>query len=147
MPYHDPFPPAEPPRVDGVLLSHLIPVVFGDWSGDGHGGIDRQYFWSNHPVSVWRRAIYDGECKSGVNLRDICGDYEDTSISPEIESKLKAAGYSCDFKNPECITPQDYMNIFLFLLSLGNPRIIYHNIRHGPHYQEVHAGGYGLFND
>lgn len=150
MTYTDPFPPTDPPRVDGVILSHLIPVVFGDWSGDGHEGTSRQYFWSNQPVSVWRQAVYAGECKVGISLQKICSGYEETTVDASVVAKLRTAGFAQEFEgcveeDQQGISPYDFECIFFFLLVTGNPRILYQRIEHGSHHQEVHPGGYGLY--
>lgn len=145
----DPFPPYDAPEG----LSHLIPIVFGDWSSDGHGHNSRTYVWSNKGTAAWRKALAEGEAKAGVTLEDIAGGFEDRTIQKETFESLKARGFEAPPNSWWDPGERDTLEIdlgyfeelFFYLVSLGDSTLSWSRLDAGAHHQEVHPGGYGLF--
>lgn len=141
------------PTVDGVRLEFLIPIVFGDWSGDGHSDSSREYVWSNRVVPEWKMALIKGQKSVGVDLKDICGGYGERTIEDGVVEILRSHGFEHKFNcdkyegDPQEMTPHDFKVIFLFLVGKGDPDLRYMQIKHGTHSQEIHPGGYGLYGD
>lgn len=131
---------------------NLIPVVFGDWSNDGHGEAERVYVWSNKGIAEWRAAFASGCRKTKVNLPDaVAADYGDRSISAAALAALRATGLHI---TPEGETPDgavihlgEFEEMFFHLVRVGDPSITFKRLKNGPHHMEVHPGGYGLFGE
>ncbi len=141
------------PTVDGVYLEFLIPIVFGDWSGDGHSDSGREYVWSNRLVPEWKLALAAGQRAVGVVLKDICGRNNERTIADDVVSTLRSNGFTHEFEcnkyggEPQEMTSHDFKEIFFFLVEKGDPNLRYQRIQYGTHSQEVHPGGYGLYGD
>lgn len=149
----DPFPPyTAPPE-----LPHLVVIVFGDWSDDGHGKTSRTYVWSNKGVADWRAAHAKGDELVGFKIEDdIAAEYEQRGVSKELVEKAFAAGWDYKFDEYALRDLEDsgeytfyhdnYESLFFFIAKLGDPELKWQELQGGQHHQEVHAGGYGLFS-
>lgn len=136
---------------------YLIPIVFGAWSGDGHGDTSREYVWSEGDVARWNAAISMGEEEIGVSLRNICGLFEERSLYFEEFKLLREAGWGWEFKDyRDRVIPDDdddsremdtgaFRDLFFFVVSKGDPLLQWTPILNGRHHMEVHPGGYGLY--
>lgn len=77
-------------------LLHIIELVVGDFSGDGHGQTDTTVIRSNLSPKEIRTAYQLGVNKSGVELFFIARDYEDGCLYSVDAQKLVAAGLNPD---------------------------------------------------
>ena len=152
--HDDPFPPHTAPSD----MPHLVPVVFGDWSGDGHRNTEREYFWSNRGISEWRVALSRGCRLVGVDLSEVvAADYEDPTIEVNDLAKIRASGFEGLLEADNPATPEverrreitfgDFRALFLHLLCVGDDGLRYAEIEHSTHHMEVHPGGYGLLGE
>ena len=147
---NDQFAPYSAPKAE----PYLIPIVFGDWSNDGHGESIREYVWSNKGIRAWRDAFVKGCEAVGVDLaEDVASDYECSRIEGADLAKLRASGFARELGNePEVdgsteIDPDEFREMFFHLVTKGDPEITCVILGHSPHHMEVHPGGYGLLGD
>lgn len=134
-------------------------LSIGDWSGDGHGIHEDFTVLSNRPVEVVREAHYKMEEKTGIQIEEICSEYEEDEIEAEKVQALKELGFG--FENStgmgEGITnPAEMARLWMFLLQKTDPSLkleIAPNDMPTLHFygfdgQGRHIGfvGYGLFS-
>lgn len=146
----DPFAPypstaAEP---------HLIPIVFGDWSGDGHGNTVREYVFSNKGIVAWRAAFAAGCTLAGVDLKEqVTAHYEDRTIDGVDLAKLRASGFERKLSGkPDTdgaveIDFDEFREMFFHLVGIGDASLTCTTLEHSTRRMEVHPGGYGLLGD
>lgn len=128
---------------------NLIPVVFGDWSNDGHGESVREYVWSNKGIAEWRTAFTAGCKRTKVNLSgNVAAGYGDGRISAKDLAALRATGLHIAPANESAdgatISLGEFMEAFFHLVRVGDPTITFKRLKNGAHHMEVHPGGYGL---
>lgn len=134
-------------------MPFLVPIVFGDWSNDGHNESSRMYVFSTHDIAAWRKALADGNQAVGVNLGEICSGYGDRTVDPTVLETLRLAGWEGKYDEYDLrggktrFNTGIFQDLFFFLIGKGNPDIQYIPIEAGSHRMEVHPGGYGLFGE
>jgi len=140
----DPFPPHEPSAEE----PYLVPIVFGDWSNDGHRDTERMYVWSNKGIAAWRRAFAEGCARTGVDLAEsIAANYEDRSIAPDDLARLRASGFSYDLEEEGEVNIDEFAEMFFHLVRVGDPEITFTRMEFSTHHMEVHPGGYGILGN
>lgn len=101
-------------------------MIIGDWSGDGHEKTEEFIIASNHPVYTVREAHYKIQDKTGINIEELCADFEEDTLDHETIERLRDMGFQ--FENStgmgdEVMTPYEMMRIWLFLLQQTEPSL------------------------
>jgi hypothetical protein len=134
-------------------------MSIGDWSGDGHEKKQDFIVKSNVPVEIVREAHWNSFDATGINIEEICSDYEEVTIEPDVVNKLKELGFhfsDIDIDGDEVYpTAYEMIRIWLFLLEKTDPylelEVVADEIPNfhffGCNKQGQHIGqvGYGLF--
>jgi hypothetical protein len=140
------------------MSQYRFKLHIGDWSDDGHGKQEVFIINSNKPVLKARLAFIKAQRKVGINIKDLCSEYEQCTIKPEIMKKLKELGF--DDKDFENKSEEDgtawpgvegFLSLVLWYIQQGDPTIkltrgkekleSFHNGR-----QNIGHLGYGLFS-
>ena len=133
-----------------MTMHHIIELVVGDWSGDGHCQTATHSIRSNLSKKEILYAYEKGQKISGIG--EICTEYEDALLSKEALEKLLSLGVPVEIFNDEIeedgiayISVDEYVFIYLFIAGLGEPHFKYEFVEkdHLPH---INIGGYGLFS-
>jgi len=127
------------------MYKFRMPV--GDWSDDGHGKYVSYLVGSNQPIDVVRELDSFILKKTGIKLNDICGDYQESTLSKETVDKLLELGFSfetasgIDVFSEECdeediasilssgadyeihMSPDSMIELWLFLLKKVYPAL------------------------
>ena len=134
-------------------------MTIGDWSGDGHDQSEDFLIESNYPVERVREAHFQMETATGINIEDICAEYEENEIDPETVKKIKELGFR--FENSSgmgdgIISVPEMASLWIFLLMKTNRDLKLEIIEDntptlhffGYDEQNRHWGsvGYGLFH-
>lgn len=130
----------------------LIILTIGDWSMDGHGKSDDFIFESSHCIKEIASAYKKGVKICGVDITNLCYDYEDNTLSKEDVDKLKATFPQSIYDTFEIEEPSKYrdfysiwidgfVQIYTAIVKLGNPEITL-ECRILP---AINIGGYGLY--
>jgi len=122
------------------MNKYTINLVLGDISGDGHQQSHTKTILSNLDVHDFLNAYAKGSNLAGVDITELCKDYEDDIIPEEDVVKLKKAGL--DFAISDGIWIQEFVAIYLFLVKLGNPSFTYEELDKE---NTIKIGGYGIF--
>lgn len=144
-------------------MEHLVQVVVGDWSNDGHGRTETFFIRSSLNGYELDAAHRAGSSIVGFSLKDdICSGYDNCLITRTQLLKLQELGMTyetenrtdneddvvmTDYRDREIepsfyIGREDYFNFYLFIATLGNPEFKFELIKPG----KVNIGGYGLFS-
>lgn len=132
-------------------LPHMINLVVGDWSHDGHNMTEQSTIKCNLEKKDLEKAYKKGTKVVGFNLtEEVCADYEDMSMPAEIAEKLKVAGIDAN----EYVEHEDgeelsfaynheaFTELWLRIAQLGNPDLKYEmSSNESPN---INIGGYGL---
>lgn len=138
-------------------FSHTITLTVGDWSHDGHSKTEVVTVRCNIDKKNLEKAYKNGTKKVGFNLTEnVCADYEDMSVTPEIIKKLKDAGINSeDFIENESDEGDDdncwsfaynceaFADLWMTIAKLGDPDIKYELCEDND--TNINVGGYGLF--
>lgn len=151
---------------DQMLYIFLMPI--GDWSKDGHGQCEYFKIRSNVPVEQVREAHYKIKDVTGINIEDICSEYEEDFMTPQEAKALETIGFNVTeiiqslkdtghyVSDGILLTPENMRDIWMFLLQKTDPSIhleviqeddlpmlpFYGQDEKGRHIDQV---GYGLF--
>lgn len=136
-------------------------MTIGDWSGDGHG-LNRSFLiLSNAPVEIVREAHYRIKDVTGVDIEDICSEYEDDVIDAENVQQLQKIGFPFDdiaADGTVCMNAREMARLWLFLLQKANPELrlnfgkreeipTLHFYGYDEKDRHINFVGYGLFLD
>ena len=138
-------------RTPNPDLPHMINLVMGDWSGDGHSKTETVTILSNIDKRALEKAYKAGAKKTGVDFEnEVAEEYEDNTISAEVVEKLAKHGFKIeDYSEDE--DPSDgtyglwtdgYSLAWLFVAQVGNPNFKYEVITDDS--PNINIGGYGL---
>jgi hypothetical protein len=129
-----------------------IRLVVGDWSTDGHSMAKEVSVLSNRRDRDLSKAYAKGVRVVGVDLtKDVCREYEDSSLPAEVLVKLTAAGYQIPgvehpetaiCEDTEYLTPEEFAELWLFIARKGDPELRVEVVEGEP---SINIGGYGLF--
>lgn len=127
------------------LKEHTFNLTVGDWAGDGHGMSDTYTVVANREWTAVRDAHQRGCELTQVDFTDICCDYEDNVIPPEMIARLKGFGL-IGYDDPSStstvhIDPFEFAELYMFIARVGDPGLTYRFA----HIPEIRIGGYGLF--
>lgn len=98
-----------------------ITFTLGDISGDGHGKTDTFIAFSNLSSDELRERYEAVVNKTGIDIRDICCDYEDDVITEEVKKKLEKIGIDLNLRQfvLTFATSDDIFNILIQFINLG----------------------------
>jgi hypothetical protein len=133
---------------------HNITLLLGDWGGDGHEKTCEFNYVFNKSKDEIFDAYKKGAEKVGFDfINTVAVDYEDSYIEDAIYEKLKKVGameeLTWEDYAEQCrktgdkmrIDRDDYVKIFLFIVTLGDPFIEYTEVKR----EIMDIGGYGFF--
>ena len=109
------------------MYQFYLPI--GDWSNDGHGKCRRFLINSNYPVGRVREAHFRIKKTTGIDIEsDICSDYEENTVTPEVNAKLMSIGKLRDmgfdgFCSDEPMSAEDMAHLWLSLLQVADPEL------------------------
>lgn len=136
-------------------LPHLIDLVVGDWSGDGHSQTETVPVYSNLKKRDLEKAYKKGTALVGFDLtRDVCCSYDDNVIDEHRVVRLESLGitrgqYLNEREHPERpgphqLSPNEFAVLWLRIAQLGDPGLEYKvTDDDSPH---INIGGYGLYD-
>jgi hypothetical protein len=145
-------------------LPHLINLVVGDWSNDGHSQSDTITISSNLEKADVEKAYKAGAKKLKLDVtKDVATDYEDGALSIKQWKKLAKAGLTLEtlydgsrydigiannaIKSEEeniNLYPDVFVNIWIFVVQQGNPDFKFEVSEDDS--PNINIGGYGLFS-
>jgi hypothetical protein len=97
-------------------------MPIGDWSGDGHSICDYYSAYSNQPVEQVREVHFKAKEVTGVDIEEICNEYEESILEQDIVEKLKGLGFNFEDYFTEVEEGELYadswlmVNLWVFLL-------------------------------
>ena len=134
-------------------------MTIGDWSGDGHNQSEDFLIESNYPVERVREAHFQMENATGINIEEMCSEFEEDEIDLETVRKLKRRGFHFENRSgmgDGIISVPEMARLWVFLLMKTDKdlklEIIDDNTPtlhfFGYDEQNRHIGdvGYGLFH-
>jgi hypothetical protein len=133
-------------------MKHIIILVLGDWSHDGHGKSSIVTIRSNLTKPEIEAAYREGIKKVGISfVEDIGSDYDDyggCTIETEDCEKLEEAGIDTteveeDPNGSYRLYEEGFVKIYLSLVKLGNPKFKWDRVSYDENH--IRIGGYGLF--
>lgn len=134
-----------------MTKTHIITLEVGDWSNDGHGRSEKFAFGVNADCSVVRKAYKQGKEIVGIDIAELCKEYDDCVIPADIMQKLFDAGFTIDGWedidyedvkiNDYWCEPEVFCDIYIFICHKGNPELLFK-----PNFNDnITIGGYGLY--
>lgn len=139
-------------------LGHIITLVIGDWSHDGHSKTDTISIKSNISIKEVENAYNFGKKVIKIDLvEDVCRGYEENFIEFKDFQKFIDAGFLetgfelnkndlKSIKNKKTIEYVDsdlFVALYLFTVSCGNDKFKYEIIENNE--SQINIGGYGLY--
>lgn len=129
-------------------MNNIIRLILGDPCGDGHGRSATYVIKSNLTKEEIIKAYDGGVSKIGVDLiNNVCSEYNESHVEECVIEKLMNFGYKHSLyvnKNNEYyVNINDFVNMFLFIVSIGDPGFKFSMIKDDT--QTINIGGYGLF--
>lgn len=128
-------------------MSHLINILIGDMSADGHGKTRSEVYLCNKPATEVEAAYKIGTEKLGFDFReDVASEYEESTITQYQLDRLAEHGCHPDVETSEVegvydIYQNEYLEAFLFIVRLGDKELSINQAS----CEIIDAGGYGLF--
>lgn len=137
-------------------------MPIGDWSYDGHGScFDFTVECTPTTIGYIRDVHFNIEKITGINIGEVCSEYEDATVSGEVLQKIKDTGFKSGGEDlPEVEwypSAEELAELWCFLLNKVNPdlnatiipdtipSIVFYGVDElGRH---INAPGYGLFGD
>lgn len=116
---------------------HLFTMHIGDWSDDGHGKQEIFTIESNFPVERVREAHFRIKKYTGVDIEEICSDYDDSSVSDDVVERLKELGF--EFECPGGTYASEMVELWLFLLQKVDPEL---KLKKAPSMPTLHFYGF-----
>lgn len=125
----------------------LIEIEIGDRYGDGHGMHDRFVYESNKTVEEIQKLYNKAEKIIGVDIVDLCQEYEACGISTDDVTLLNAAGINTSLLDEAYdegfyFVTETYVDIYLQMVKVADPSFEYNLVT----LSKIEIGGYGLFN-
>jgi hypothetical protein len=112
---------------------------------DGHEKTATYAYNVNASSRQIDRALKCGEKQYGVVLMELCSNYEESYITPEIAEKFRCLRTlevaTFPKKGVIYLTSENFMEMFMELVQTGDPTIAFYPIS----IEEIYIGGYGLF--
>lgn len=107
-------------------MTHQFKIPIGDWSDDGHGMCDYYLITSNKSVEDVREIHFTIPEKLGVNIEEICSDYEQSSISYETAVQIAELGFDLGQIKEDSDVNMDsnsMCKLWIFLLMKADPTL------------------------
>ncbi|WPS85274.1 hypothetical protein SMD22_01215 (plasmid) [Brevibacillus halotolerans] len=105
-------------------------MPIGDWSQDGHSQCDYYLIQSNKSVEEVREIHFSVPDKTGVNIEEICSDYEESSVDSETMEKIIELGFYRNLKQDSYeegketnFSSEDMCKLWIFLLMKADPTL------------------------
>jgi len=124
---------------------HMIALVVGDDSHDGHGLTDKIFIFSSLTFKELKEAYKEAVKIIGFDFsRKVCNDSEENMIKKKYRDKL--AEFGITFKEEQYmeeneLTPHIFAQLWLEIVRLAKPDMV--SIAFRP--SELDIGGYGVF--
>lgn len=129
-----------------TTVAHQIALIVGDYSFDGHCRRDTVVVSSSLPKDQLLAAYKRGCEVVGFDLtKDVCSEYDDSTIPKYALQKLAKVGYSVEFAGEDgadYVSSQTFADVWLFIATKGDPSLVT-TIIDPP---SLNIGGYGLFS-
>lgn len=136
-------------------MEHLVKVVLGDWSGDGHSITDSEVIQTNLTSNEIVKAYYEGSKIVGFNLSDdACCDYQDSLLRGDQVKKLRDAGINLDYDDSHedpiedeedgvSLLAEEFLELYFEICKLHRPDLQYKIVK----LSQINIGGYGLYSE
>lgn len=135
---------------------HVINLVVGDWSGDGHSKTSTYTFETNlTPQAVKQYYQFGATKEQHFVINTIAKDYEDTKLNEdhirvlrELDYPVDSMEWATDNQNDDepYITEEEFVDLYWHIVSRGNPvlcPIVYKRV--DDINANINIGGYGFF--
>lgn len=107
------------------MYKFKLPI--GDWSGDGHDKCDYYIVESNKSVEEVREIHFLIKPMLGIDLHEICNDYEDNTIRDEAYRTLKHLEFTAWDDYPQegygWVSSDIMAELWIFLLRAVDPSL------------------------
>lgn len=100
----------------------FLPI--GDWSDDGHGKCEKFLVASNMPIEQVREAHYRIKEVTGIDIEDVCSEYQDDLLPAETVRILYDLGFRFsdgEHNGDTKVYADDMVRIWIFLLQKTCP--------------------------
>ena len=99
---------------------YMYNMTIGDWSDDGHSDCMDFVFFCNKPIEDVREAHYKIKEVTGIDIEDICSEYDVDWIDEDTYEQIVALGFEFD---DESMMPSDseMARLWAFLLNQVDP--------------------------
>lgn len=129
------------------MKKHLVSLVVGDWSYDGHNQTESFTIKSNLTGRQIEKAYAEGAKRLGVDLKkQVACEYEDPKIHKDVLQKFFEEEIPEEFADHDGDTyyldPQSYAELYLLTVMVGDPKFEYEVAS----VASIGVGGYGLFS-
>jgi len=130
-------------------LKHIINLVVGDWSHDGHGKSSIVTIRSSLTKSEIDNAYFEGSNKVGFSLIEDVGSEDAAILDREQLDKMEEAGIDTSYigyygSEGCCINDEDtFVDTYLAIVGLGDDTFEWERVGHEENH--IRIGGYGIF--
>lgn len=100
----------------------FLPI--GDWSDDGHGKCEKFLVTSNMPIEQVREAHYRIQETTGINIEEVCSEYQEDTLPAETVKTLCDLGFTFpdgEHTGETKVFTDDMVRIWIFLLQKSCP--------------------------
>lgn len=144
-------------------LNHIVNLIVGDWSADGHGLTEIITIHTNLSKKDIESAFKNGSRKINIDFENnLCSEYGDNTIDKEEWNKFIVAGLKLEnldglenwaikgiendlkMQGKVHVWSELFAHLYLFVVKLGNVDFQYKFSEHDT--SNINIGGYGLFN-
>ena len=101
----------------------LIEFIIGDWSGDGHSISEKIIVISSHSLLDVREAYKKGVLQTGIDLFEICNEYEEGTIPKEVIPLFDHVEIEEGYEDEIMPSPKEFFQAILKLIRIGNEEI------------------------
>jgi hypothetical protein len=128
-------------------LPHVMNLVIGDWSDDGHGKTDVNTISCSISNRALEKAYVKGTEIVGFDFSEtVAVEWQDSSIPIEKVKRLEELGWINRLEDADeesySIYTDMFLDIWMFIAKLGDPSLQWEKVKNS----DVHIGGYGLFD-
>lgn len=131
------------------MVAYTVKIELGDPSGDGHCISENKLFKTNYNQSHLVQAYRVSVAKFGVDLHDVCSNYQDSRIKKDLYDKLLSGGFPI---NEYFSIEDDYYindasnfgNMIMEFIKVSLPDLTYETI--SMEVPSIGSFGYGLYS-
>lgn len=132
-------------------VPHIVLLVLGDWSNDGHGMSETIPFCTEYTSAEIAGFVEKAEEKLGIKIDDIASEYDEPWVYEGTHKVLvlhNVIGESDldpfdDTKDRYYLGPREYTQIYLNMAIIGNEG---KSVGEVLKLDKLEIGGYGLFS-